>query len=220
MPVQRHSIFEIQKERLGGYLYLSVVSHLVVGVSFFLLPSYLNPSADPWGDSQGGGGSISVGLVQGSTIRGLNLPRPTQTTASNVATESKGLGQTEEARAAEAEPEVPDPKAFEVKKKRRARKRPRARRQAPKQVAQIPPSNRVPFGEGGAPDLSYSQFQTGMGVGGYRFGRRVFRQEVWLVREADSRHRQQQLAEKPGQSQRAHGEAGGDSIHHPAGTVP
>ena len=106
MPAQRHSIFEIQKEKLGGYLYLSVVSHLLVGVSFFLLPSYLNPSADPWGDSQGGGGSISVGLVQGSTIHGLNLPRPKQTTASNIATESKGLGQTEEAKAAAPEPEA------------------------------------------------------------------------------------------------------------------
>ena len=91
MPVQRHSIFEIQKDKLGGYLYLSVVSHLLVGVTFFLLPSYLNPSADPWGDSQAGGGSISVGLVQGATIRGLNLPRPKQTTASNIATESNTM---------------------------------------------------------------------------------------------------------------------------------
>ena len=87
-----------RRKNWGGYLYLSVVSHLLVAVSFFLLPSYLNPSADPWGDSQGGGGSISVGLVQGATIRGLNLPRPTQRTDSNIATESKGLGQTEEAK--------------------------------------------------------------------------------------------------------------------------
>ena len=127
MPVHRHSIFEIQKEKLGGYVYLSVFSHLLVGVIFFFLPSYLNPSADPWGDSQGGGGSISVGLVQQSAIRGLNLPRPKQTTASNIATESKGLGQTEEAKAARIEEEVPDPKAFEVKKKTRVRKRKRSR---------------------------------------------------------------------------------------------
>lgn len=184
MPVQRHSIFEIQKEKLGGYLYLSVVSHLLVGVTFFLLPSYLNPSADPWGDSQGGGGSISVGLVQGATIRGLNLPRPKQTTASNIATESKGLGQTEEAKAAQIEAEAPDPKAFEVKKKRRVRKRPRARRKAPKQVARVPPSNRVPFGEGGAPDLSYSRFRTGMGSGGIGLGDGFFGKKYgWYVRQ-------------------------------------
>lgn len=184
MPVQRHSIFEIQKEKLGGYLYLSVVSHLLTGLTFFFLPSYLNPSADPWGDSQGGGGSISVGLVQGSTIRGLNLPRPKQTTASNIATESKGLGQTEEAKVAETEVEAPDPKAFEVKKKRRVRKRRRARQRTPKQVAQVPPSNKVPFGEGGAPDLSYSQFRTGMGSGGIGVGDGFFGKKYgWYVRQ-------------------------------------
>jgi TonB family protein len=184
MPDQRHSVFEIQKEKLGGYLYLSVVTHLLVAVSFFLLPSYLNPSTDPWGDSQGGGGSISVGLVQGATIRGLNLPRPKQRTASNIATESKGLGQAEEAKAAEPESEVPDPKAFEVKKKRKARKRPPTRRRAPRQVAQVPPSDRVPFGEGGAPDLSYSQFQTGTGSGGIGLGDGFFGKKYgWYVRQ-------------------------------------
>ncbi len=173
MPVYRHSIFEIQKEELGGYVYLSVFSHLLVGVIFFFLPSYLNPSPDPWGDSQSGGGSIAIGLVQQSPIRGLNLPRPQQTTASNVATESKGLGQTEEAKAVKPEAEVPDPKAFEVKKEKKPKikKRKRAVKQAPKQVAQVPPpSNRVPFGEGGAPDLSYSQFRTGRGAGGIGLG--------------------------------------------------
>jgi TonB family protein len=174
MPVYRHSIFEIQKEELGGYLYLSVFSHLMVGVTFFLLPSFLNPSPDPWGGSQGGG-SMAIGLVDQSSIRGLNLPRPKQTTASNTATESKGLGQTEEAKAAKPEAEVPDPKAFEVKKKKKpkVKKRKRAVKRAPKPktVAQAPPpSNRVPFGEGGAPDLSYSQFRTGRGSGGIGLG--------------------------------------------------
>ena len=184
MPVHRHSIFEIQKEKLGGYVYLSVFSHLLVGMIFFFLPSYLNPSADPWGDSQSGGGSISVGLVQQSAIRGLNLPRPKQTTASNIATESKGLGHTEEAKAARIEEEVPDPKAFEVKKKTRVRKRKRSQRRAPKQIAQAPPSERVPFGEGGAPDLSYSQFRTGRGSGGIGLGDGFFGKKYgWYVRQ-------------------------------------
>ena len=184
MPVHRHSIFEIQKEKLGGYVYLSVFSHLLIGVIFFFLPSYLNPSADPWGDSQGGGGSISIGLVQQSAIRGLNLPRPKQTTASNIATESKGLGQNEEAKAARIEEEVPDRKAFEVKKKARVRKRKRSQRRAPKQVAQAPPTERVPFGEGGAPNLSYSQFRTGRGSGGIGLRDGFFGKKYgWYVRQ-------------------------------------
>ena len=139
MPAQRHSIFEIQKEKLGGYLYLSVVSHLLVGVSFFLLPSYLNPSADPWGDSQGGGGSISVGLVQGSTIRGLNLPRPKQTTDSNIATESKGLGQTEEAKA--AEPGAGGPRPQGLRGQEEAQGQEAAARPAPSSQAGCPGSS-------------------------------------------------------------------------------
>lgn len=185
MPVHRHSIFEIQKEELGGYVYLSVFGHLLVGALFFLLPSYLNPSSDPWGDSQGGG-SIAVGLVQQSAIRGLNLPRPAQTTASNVATESKGLGQTQKTQAAKPEVEAPDPKAFEVRKKKpKAKRRKRAARRPPRKVAQAtPPSNRVPFGEGGAPDLSYSQFTARSGSGGIGIGNGFFGKKYgWYVRQ-------------------------------------
>ena len=146
MPVHRHSIFEIQKEKLGGYLYLSVFSHLMVGVTFFLLPSFLNPSPDPWGGSQGGGGSMAIGLVDQSSIRGLNLPRPKQTTASNISHRIQGPRvKTEEAKAARTRSGGSRPQGLRGQEEEKAQGQKdgsglsSGRLPKPKTVAQAPP---------------------------------------------------------------------------------
>ena len=106
MNTYRHSILEIQHEKLGRSLYISLLTHLFLGVLFFILPSYINPSHDPWGSSKTGGGAIPVGLVNQSAIRGLKLPRPALTTSSNVSTDSKGLGKTQEIKPSTPETEI------------------------------------------------------------------------------------------------------------------
>ena len=188
MTVYRYSIFEIQQEKLGRYLFLSIITHLFLAVTFFYLPDYLDPSLDPWGNNYSNEGSIAVGLVQQSMLRGLNLPRPKQTTKSTVATESTGLGQTEEAKPARLKTEAPEPNAFEVKSKKKAKakkRKPVAKKKTPRQIAKVDPSpKRIPFGEGGAPELSYSQFKTGTGSGGIGVGEGFFGKKYgWYVRQ-------------------------------------
>ena len=133
----------------------------------------------------GGGGAISVGIVQ--NLRGLNLPRPDLTTATTIASESKGAGYTEPAKQEKKDIDLPDPKAFEVedKKKKKERTEEPPKRKAPTQVAktEVPP-NVVPFGEGGSPDFSYAQFQGPGGTGGIGFGNGIFGERYgWYVRQ-------------------------------------
>ena len=190
MNTYRHSILEIQHEKLGRSLYISLLTHLFLGVLFFILPSYINPSHDPWGSSKTGGCAIPVGLVNQSAIRGLKLPRPALTTSSNVSTDSKGLGKTQEIKPSTPETETPDPNAFEVKKKKKKkpkvkRARKRNSKKPNKQIAKVkPPPETIPFGEGGAPNLSYSQFMTSSGSGGIGLGNGFFgRKYGWYVKQ-------------------------------------
>src|SRR5580765_2205542 len=93
MTTHRIISLDVQKEKLGVPLVYSFVTHCLLLGSFFYLPRYISPNSVPWGDSSSAGGAISVGIVQ--NVRGLNLPKPDLSTESTVATESKGLGQTE-----------------------------------------------------------------------------------------------------------------------------
>jgi periplasmic protein TonB len=185
MTTHRITILDVQKERLGVPLVYSFITHCLLLGCFFYLPHYLNPNPVPWGDSTSGGGAISVGIVQ--NVRGLNLPRPDLSTESIIATESKGLGQTEVVKELLQPLEIPEPKAFEIEEKKKPRpKKPEPEaKKAPKQIAKSePPPNLVPFGQGGAPDFSYAQFQTGTGTGGFGFGDGIFGEKYgWYVRQ-------------------------------------
>ena len=188
MNTYQHSILEIQHEKLGRSLYLSLFTHLLLGILFFILPSYINPSHDPWGDNKTGGGTILVGLVNQSAITGLKLPRPNLTTSSNISTDSKGLGQTQVTKPSIPKPDRADPNAFEVKKKKKTkvkRVRKRKSKKSNKQVAKVKPSpETIPFGEGGTPNLSYSQFMTSSGSGGIGLGNGFFgRKYGWYVKQ-------------------------------------
>jgi len=183
MPGQRLTIFEVPQEALGRSLVLSVLTHVSLVFCVFFLPGLISPIKEPWGDANGGGGAISVGMVQ--SIRGLNLPQPELTTQSKIATQSKGLGQEETEKTEARREEVPDPKAFEIQEKKKEPK-PQARpaRKAPPQMAQnLPPSDVIPFGEGGTPGFTYSPF-SGAGGGGIGVGDGVFGAKYgWYVRQ-------------------------------------
>src|SRR5207247_9829993 len=112
MTTHRISIFDVQKEKLGVSLFYSFITHCLLLGSFFYLPHYINPKPVMWGDSSAGGGAISVGIVQ--KVGGLNLPRPELSTENNVATESKGVGQTEIPGGLRQRWEIPDPQDLEI----------------------------------------------------------------------------------------------------------
>ncbi|MEW5974715.1 MAG: TonB family protein [Acidobacteriota bacterium] len=187
MLTHRMTIFEVPKEELGRSVLYSLLTHGAILAGFFLLPGFINPKGEMWGaPDAGGGGAISVGIVQ--NMRGISLPRPVVTTEANIATESKGLGQTQLPETIQKPPELPDPKAFEVeeKKKRPEPRRPEPpARKPPVQTAQVTqPSNRVDFGEGGTPSFNYSEFSTGSGSGGFGLGDGVFGEKYgWYVRQ-------------------------------------
>jgi periplasmic protein TonB len=185
MLTHRVTIFEVPHEALGRTLVLSVITHVLLVFSVFFLPGIVSSTKEPWGDANAGGsGAISVGMVQ--NIRGLNLPQPEITTQTKIASESKGLGQTEPVKTEVKAPEVPDPKAFEVQeKKKEPKKQERPAQKAPPQVAQnAPPKEVVPFGEGGTPGFTYSQFSAAGGSGGIGVGDGMFGSKYgWYVKQ-------------------------------------
>jgi periplasmic protein TonB len=126
-------------------------------------------SGDVWGSAGGGEGAVSVGLV--AKLPGIMLPRPEAVTTSQTVDTSKGLYK--------AEPPKPQPKEIEpdVKKIPEFTKE-----KAPHYITRPskvfedktpPPTNAVPYGQGGSPALPYSSFamnsgpsQGGMGFSG------------------------------------------------------
>jgi len=120
-----------------------------------------------WG-SAGGDNSVSVGLV--AKLPGIMLPRPDVVTQSQVVDTTKGLYK--------AEPPKPQPKEIEPDVKKIPEF---AKEKTPKIVSRPskvfedktpPPTNAVPYGQGGSPALPYSSFamngptQGGMGFSG------------------------------------------------------
>ncbi len=121
---------------------------------------------DMWG-SAGGDGAVSVGLV--AKLPGVTLPRPDAVTQSQTVDTSKGLYKAEpQPKPKEIEPDVKKIPEF-------------AKEKAPHYVTRPskvfedktpPPTNAVPYGQGGSPALPYSSFamngptQGGMGFSG------------------------------------------------------
>ena len=123
-------------------------------------------SGDTWGSS-GGGGAVSVGLV--AKLPGIMLPRPDVVTQSQTVDTTKGLYKSEpQPKPKEIEPDVKKIPEFAKEKTPHYVTR-------PSKVFEDktpPPTNAVPYGQGGSPALPYSSFamngptQGGMGFSG------------------------------------------------------
>lgn len=186
MQSHRLAIYDVQGEKLGRFVFYSLLTHALVLSGFFVLPTVLRGKQLLWGDpGAGGGGVISVGIV--SSLTGLSLPKPAITTDNTVATDSKGLGKTEVAKKETAPPpEPPDPRAYEIEHKKAKPEAPKPVRvsRRPEDMVRNQPSPVIPFGEGGAPNFTYGQFSTGAGVGGFGLGDGVFGERYgWYVRQ-------------------------------------
>ena len=146
-------------------LFWSVAFHAALFGSLTVSTIYSH-RGEMWG-SAGGDGAVSVGLV--ARVPGVTLPRPDAVTQSQVVDTSKGLYKSEP-------PPKPQPIEPDVQKIPEFKKE-----KAPHIVSHPskvfedktpPPTNAVPYGQGGSPALPYSSFamngpsQGGMGFSG------------------------------------------------------
>src|ERR1700676_4613382 len=144
----------------------SVVFHGLLFGSLTVSTIYSH-RGDMWG-SAGGDNSVSVGLV--AKLPGIMLPRPDVVTQSQVVDTTKGLYKPE--------PPKPQPKEIEPDVKKIPEF---AKDKTPKIISRPskvfedktpPPTNAVPYGQGGAPAVPFSSLamngatQGGMGFSG------------------------------------------------------
>ncbi len=149
-------------DRLTGPLVLSAAFHCALLTSL-ILSSFFNNPGTGWG-SQGGGGAVTVGLV--GSLSGVPLPRPDTVTTNRVVDTSQGLYK------AEPKPKETDTavaKVPEFNKEKQPHYVTRPSRTL--EDTTPPPQNAVPYGQGGAPSVPYSQFtMAGASQGALEFG--------------------------------------------------
>jgi protein TonB len=158
---------------LHGSLFLGAVGYTMFGQRF----------GSGWGRNWGAGGATRVNAV--ASLPGVPLPPPMTTTRSTVATENPGLYKNE------PKPPPPEPtKAEQIPKFQRAVKPEKAERVATR-IQKQPletPDNAVPFGLGGRPSMTYTQFVNAAGEGGLNFGQGNFGDRYgWYVAAVRSR---------------------------------
>ena len=167
-------------------------------------------SGDMWGSAGGGEGAVSVGLV--AKLPGIMLPRPDVVTQSQVVDTTKGLYK--------AEPPKPQPKEIEPDVKKIPEF---AKEKTPKIISRPskvfedktpPPTNAVPYGQGGSPALPYSSFapnngpaRRGRGVQRLRPRRWRFLRQISFVRGCRAKPDKQQLVAIHSRPDRAVGAA-------------
>jgi protein TonB len=154
------NIFE-HHERLGGHLGVAALLHVGLFGSVFLLALWAGRPGDSWGAGVSTDGAIRANLVSSA----VPLPARPAAEESVLATESKGVSQSEPARP-EAEPE-----AVAIPEKPM-----KARTQRPAPVTKTPPkpvpqtANVVPYGQGPTPAFNYTLVRTTQGTGGLAAG--------------------------------------------------
>lgn len=129
-----------------------------------LLSTFFSHRGELWGGA--GGGAMTVGLVR--SIAGVPLPRPESVTPSRVVDETRGLHKSE--------PKPPEPEAPAKSIPEFKRDKPQRYITRPSRVLEDetpPPPGAIPYGQGGAPSLPYTQFnmpgstsQGGLGFSG------------------------------------------------------
>jgi protein TonB len=143
----------INDESLKSPLVWSLLGHGLLFASL-VISTLLSHRGDSWGGP--GGSSVSVKLVGG--LSGWHLPRPEVVTTSRVVDPTKGLYTSE------PPPKVPAPRAEaeeipEFTKQKQPRYVTRPSRVLEDETP--PPPNAVPYGQGGAPAMPYSEFTMG-----------------------------------------------------------
>jgi TonB family protein len=159
------STFFDRRESLRGTVLLSVSLHMLLFIAGAVYTVVGPRLGGGWGKSWGSGGATRVGAV--ASLPGVPLPAPMQPTRGTLATQNPGLYQTEP-----KEELVPPPKQEEIPKFDKSVPTEKAVRVAKRLQKDVPPppENAVPFGLGGKPTVSYTQFANAGGEGGLSFG--------------------------------------------------
>jgi periplasmic protein TonB len=169
------------RESLRGSILASVVLHAVLaGVALgYSLIQFRR--GEGWGNPWEEGSNAHVNAV--TSLPGVPLPAPLLATPNTVANQNPGLYQTE--------PQAPPPDQAEEIQKFKDTVKPeqpqRINKRIQKQVL-TPPPNAVPFGVGGQPAMSYSEFATSGGSLGIAFGEGAFGSRYgWYVEAVRNR---------------------------------
>jgi periplasmic protein TonB len=184
------------RESLRGALTASIIFHVALTLSAVVYTIWGARLGKGWGVSLNTGSAVHVNTV--ASLPGVPLPMPKITTPNTVAVENPGLFKSEP---------VPKPPSSlltgqELPKFREAIKPPKPKvlanpriqpkvranpRIQPKEQIE-PPTNAVPYGQGGPPTMSYSSATTQSGETGFAIGQQDFGERYgWYVQAVKSR---------------------------------
>jgi TonB family protein len=154
-----------RRERLGGTLALSAAMHALLFVLLVAYASFGLPFGGGWGRNWGAGGATRIGAV--TTLPGVPLPAPMQTTHNTVASDNPGLHESEPRQKA-----LPEPKAVPIPKFKDSTRSDKLRGVNTHIQKEKPvyADNAVPYGMGGQPSMDYTHMASGSGQGGLSFG--------------------------------------------------
>jgi periplasmic protein TonB len=163
-----------QGERFDRWLVASVCLHGALFTLVIFSPKLFPSFQSNWGSPAGGAGGINAKIVD--SISGVPLPKPEVVQEKAPANESPGFYKTEEA----PPPPPPDKAELIPETKAPIKTTPPAKPPKPAvtpkaaKAPEPPPSNAIPYGEGGRPAMAYGQFSTGAGAAGIGFGDATF----------------------------------------------
>ena len=172
----------LEAERLDRWILASVVLHGALFAVLIFSPDLFPMRQSNWGSATGDAGGINANIVD--SLSGVPLPSPEVVQEDVAANPSAGFYKSEEAPPPppdKAEP-IPETKAPVKTTPRPPPPRPAPPARKSPDTPAPPPTNAVPFGQGGKPAISYGQFSTGAGSAGINFGDGTFgNQYGWYV---------------------------------------
>jgi TonB family protein len=137
-------------EKLGRSLAWSGLFHFVLA-ALFVVSALLSHRGEMWGGAGSGGGAVQVSLV--GSLPAIPLPAPDAVTVNRVVDTTKGLYKSEPPPKVPFEPDATKLPEF-MKEKRPKWITPRKSKLLENKTP--PPKNAVPYGQGGAPAVPYS----------------------------------------------------------------
>lgn len=142
---------------LKKFLWMSAGMHGLL-IAWTIFTALYIPRENAWSGT--GGSATAIGLVSG--LPGVPLPRTEMTTTSRTVDTSKGLYK------AEPPPKITPDNSGTLLPKFEKDKPPRHISRLSKTLEDTtpPPANAIPYGQGGAPAIPYSQFNMGNGTPG------------------------------------------------------
>src|SRR3989442_4869019 len=154
----------LEAEKLDRWIVASVLLHGALFAALIFSPSLFPMRQSNWGSATGGAGGINAKIVD--SLRDLPLPSPEVVQEGAAANPPAGFYKSEEAPPPpppdKAEP-IPETKAPVKTTPRPPPPRPAPPARKSPDTPAPPPTNAVPFGQGGKPAISYGQVSTGAG---------------------------------------------------------